>query len=358
MDVPSGSSVGTATGKPTIVTVAHAAGVSRQTVSNVLRGQGRFSSDVADRVHKAARRLGYQPNLAARQLRTKASNAIGYLLAESSDDIGGSALDRFLHVLARAARARDLRLALYTVDADEDETVEMDSIFTTLQLAGFVVTGTEHGDARTAWLQERGIPFVSFGRPWGLDDPATASHSWVDVDGAVGSELAVRHLIELGHERVAFVGWPAGSGVGDERREGWHRALDAAGMRPGPTIETLDGVEQGIAAYRELAAAPERRRPTAYVCASDSLALGVLQATHIDQRAGAAPVGVVGCDDTTVAHAVGLTSLWHPLQSVATHVLTMLQERIADPASEPRQVMLDPRLVVRVSTTESALLVR
>ena len=381
-------------GKPTINTVAQLAQVSRQTVSNVLRGQGRFSADVAQRVHEAVSLLGYQPNMAARQLRSRASNAIGFRLEEPAEEIGESVMDRFLHTLAVTARGQGYRLALYTVGRDADEIAEMDEALATLQLAGFVLYGTRFEDDRAQWLHSRNIPFVAFGRPWDSPDPHSVPYPWVDVRGDVGSHMAVQHLLDLGHRRIAFVGWPKGqgSGIGHERRMGWQQALKEAGLPADASVDVPDRVDQGADAFRRLSAGPQA--PTAYICASDTLALGVLQASRAwvpgapvassplagaqtvgsltagalsagvqtaglpaseKPRDGAArlachPVAVVGYDDTAVAQAVGLTSLRQPVRATATEVMASLLERIADPHSKARHVLLNPKLMIRDST--------
>jgi len=339
------------TTRPTIITVAQAAGVSRQTVSNVLRGQGRFSTEVAQRVHAAAEQLGYQPNVAARQLRSKSSNAIGVRMDHDGEGLGNAVLDRFLHMLAIAARAEGLRLALYTTEPGEDETREMDEALTTLDLDGFVLHGTHHGDERAAWLTARAVPFVAFGRPWGAGDPHQAPHSWVDVRGDTGSDAAVRHLAELGHRRIAFVGWPTGSGIGDERRKGWRRALADLDLPEGPIYQTEDGFDGGATAYRALSATADP--PTAYVCVSDSIGLGVLEAARLEHGTASTPIAVVGCDDPAAARAVGMTSIRHPMRATAVQVMTLLKDRITHPDHEPQHVLLDPRIVIRASTTST-----
>src|SRR5687768_13959873 len=92
----------------------------------------------------------------------------------------------------------------------------------------FVVADTHHDDPRPPWLEEHGIPYASFGRVW--DDPTFTC--WVDVDGAAGTRTAVEHCLGAGYATVAFLGWPPGSVVGDDRRHGWAQGCaDAAGGR-------------------------------------------------------------------------------------------------------------------------------
>jgi DNA-binding LacI/PurR family transcriptional regulator len=197
------------------------------------------------------------------------------------------------------------------------------------------------------------VPFVTFGRPWG--DPARRS-AWVDVDGAAGTQAAVRHLVDRGHRRIAFLGWPKGSGVGDDRRAGWARGLAEAGLPTatgGPTdVRVGDGVAEGRDAVTHLLGRPDP--PSAVVCASDSLALGALGAAGALGPAAAAappPLAVVGFDDTPVAAAVGLTSVAQPLADAARGCMELLLAQMAAEAPVPAAAsstrLLSPRLVVR-----------
>jgi DNA-binding LacI/PurR family transcriptional regulator len=341
-------------GRPTLETVARAAGVSRQTVSNVLNTPERVRTSTRSRVQQAIEELGYQPSLAARQLRTSRSSTLGLRLEPVHDGINGVVFDRFLHALVEAAQETGYRVLLYSAADDGEELRTYQSLLSTGQVDGFVLTSTHHGDPRTAWLSRQGVPFSTFGRPWGA---TAAPHPWVDVDGAAGTAQAVAHLTAAAHRRIAFIGWPAGSGVGDDRREGWRRGLDAAGIRPDPALdcEVDDGVDAGAREAERLLGQPDA--PTGFVCASDSLALGVLGALDRRRPDGPRPA-VVGFDDTPVAAAVGLTSLAQPLASAARACLDQVLAESAGQGQDGSSlappdhsaVLLSPALVVRASS--------
>lgn len=320
--------------KVTIATVARRAGVSRQTVSNVLNTPDVVRAETRERVREAIAALGYRANQAARQMRTGRSRLIAVRIEPARDGINGSVLDRFLHGLTDAAAPAGYRVMLYTATDDTDEIATYENLLTSYDLDAFVLTSTHHGDVRTSWLAGREVPFVTFGRPWGAPD----THSWVDVDNAAGTAAATRHLIGSGHRRIGFLGWPAGSGVGDARRDGWASALADAGLPgTGVDIAVTDGIESGAAAVGGLLPTVD-----ALVCASDSLALGALRAIRESDHACA----VVGFDDTAVAQAVGLTSVSQPLTEAATHCVDLLAD-VLDRSATPRQVLLQPTLVLR-----------
>ena len=351
-------------GRPTLQTVAERASVSRQTVSNVLNSPHLVRPETIERVQSVIDELGYRPLGAARQLRTRRSQVIGLRLQPSADGINGAVLDRFLHAFTEQAQLRGYHVMLFTAADDHGEIAQYAELLDTLELDAFVLTSTHHGDPRTHWLAERDVPFVTFGRPWDQHgaDVAVRDHAWVDVNGSAGTRAAVEHLQSLGHERIAFLGWPTGSDTGDDRRLGWHRAMRSAGA-PEHELDALDvGVPDGVANGAEAAQRLlELISPTAFVCASDSLALGAFAATRRapgeDRPPGGVPA-VIGFDDTPVARAVGLSSVAQPLTEAAGQALALLLAQFsanrgsagAPAVASDHHVLLNPSLVVRASS--------
>lgn len=331
--------------RPTLETVARAAEVSRQTVSNVLNAPHLVRPATRERVQAVIARTGYRPVKAAQTLRTGRSHLIAMGIPNPGEG-AGELLDRFLHALTEQAQQRGYRILLFTAGDDTAEVAAYDSLLGEYNLDAFVVTSTHTADSRTTWLARQRVPFVTFGRPWGT----IARHSWVDVDGACGIRAATDYLIAAGHQRIAFLGWPGGSGVGDDRRSGWEQACQAAG-RPvaGLASQAEDGIGSGRAACAALLGSP--LPPTAFVCVSDTIALGAW--TELTAR-GLVPgkdVAVTGFDNSAAAAAVGLTSVAQPVAEVAGACLAALQRLLAARGARLRhdRVLLEPRLVLRSS---------
>jgi DNA-binding LacI/PurR family transcriptional regulator len=325
---------------PTVHDVARAAGVSRQTVSNVLNSPGIVREDTRERVRKAIDDLGYRPHASARRLRTQKSSTIGIRLDPMVDGISGSILDRFLHALTEQADAVGLRILLFTAARPEDEIRQFGRLIDGSDVDAFVLTSTFHGDPRTEWLIEHGQTFVTFGRPWGIDDMNDPRHAWVDVDGRAGVRAATESLLERGHKRIGFLGWPTGSGTGDERAGGWRDAMVAAGLGDG-LDSLLEMAVDTVADAREASARLVENGGglDAVVAASDSLALGAVVQTN-----GALPV--IGFDNTPVSAAMGFSSVDQRLDEVAAGVLDLLTH---NEGTAPRHRLITPELVLRSS---------
>lgn len=336
----------------TLEAVASHARVSRQTISNALNAPHRLAPDTLKRALSSIDTLGYRPNQAARSLRTSTSQLIGFRIEPSRDGINGAVLDRFLHALCEATRSHGYNVLLFTADNDGQEIERFDDLVLRRAVDAFVLSSTHQGDSRTAWLADRSLPFVTFGRPWGQTHVA---HSWVDIDGAAGTQAAVEHLVELGHRRVGFIGWPLGSGVGDDRQLGWSRAVHTHDLATGGLdLHGEDGVDTGSALADRLLAQPHP--PTGIVCASDSLALGAIHAVVDRGLHPGRDVAVVGFDDTPVAMGSlpGISSVRQPVEDAAALIARLLATHLTGAEVPAVGELIAPQLVVRASSFPTA----
>lgn len=334
-----------AVGQATLDSVAARAGVSRQTVSNVLRHPSRVAAPTRDRVKTAIRETGYRPSLPARQLATRRANAIAVRAERQHDGISGLVLDAFYHGLAEAGQDNGLRVLLYAQPADEaTELALIEELLHIGAADAVVLTATSADDDRPQILGMAGLTFCAFGRAWGHEDHP---HDWVDVDGALGTSLAVEHLLATGHRRIAYLGWPddgVAPSTGSDRRRGWLGALVEAGLSGG-RLEARSVNEAAAAetAVREMLRSPVR--PDAIVCASDTLAVGAHRATT-GSTGRQAPVSVVGFDATPVASALGLASVAQPIDRVAHQCIDLIRDRLEQPDRPARGFLLAPSLHV------------
>ncbi len=351
-------------GPPTLSTVAEVAGVSRQTVSNALNSPHLLRPETLERVRSAIDSLGYSPNRAARSLRTRSSHLIGLRVDRVAEGTANATMDRFLHSLVESTRDVGYHVLLFSgadtgtdtgTDTGPDRAPDgqhraiagYDDLLRSTAVDAFVITDTYRGNPQAGWLERRGAPFVAFGRPWG--EPA-ARHPWVDVDGRTGVMLAVDHLVARGHQRIAWVGWQKTSFIGEDRRTGWVDAMHGHGL---PTSRLSargdDTLDFGRRAAHALC---EKEAPTAFVCVSDTVAMGVMHALADRSLVVGRDVAVVGFDDSIAAQCVpsGLTSVRQPLEQVAVEIVGLLGKLLGHkPIDEPGRLLV-PTLSVRGSS--------
>lgn len=331
---------------PTLADVAQRAGVSRQTVSNAVNNPDLLRADTLARVQEAIAELGYTPNRAARNLRTRSSQLIGLRFSPVQEGTANATMDRFVHSLVETSREAGYHVLLFPGDA-VDPIAGYQDLLRSTAVDAFVVTDTYLGNPQAAWLEERRAPFVAFGRPW---EHPEARHPWVDVDGAAGTELATNHLLERGHRRIAWIGWRKDSWIGEDRRSGWSRAMHARGLA---TTGLASRVEDTVASGREASAVLlDEAKPSAFVCASDTLAMGVLHTLSERGLRAGRDIALVGFDDSQVAQVVphGLTSVRQPLEDVAVEIVKALSGLLAHPPVTGPGVLLAPTLAMRGST--------
>jgi LacI family transcriptional regulator len=326
--------------------VAAHAGVSVGTVSNVLNRPEVVARATRDKVYAAIKTLGFVRNESARQLRAGRSRIIGLVVLDVSNP--------FFTDLARGVEDEASAAGLFVMLCNSDEQLDRESSYLDLleeqRVQGVLITPLGDAD-HLALLQERGTPVI-------LVDSRSAlgAQCSVSVDDVLGGDLAVTHLIESGHRRVAFVGGPAGLRQVADRYEGAMRAVVRAG-RPESDLLMLEtpglNVAGGQAAGLHIAAMPVADRPSAVFCANDLLALGLLQemtrqGVHVPDE-----IAIVGYDDIefAAAAAVPLSSVRQPRQELGRMAAQLLiDETTRFNRHKHRQVVFQPELVIRRSS--------
>ncbi|MDO5495466.1 MAG: substrate-binding domain-containing protein [bacterium] len=350
--------------RATLKSLARELGVSRQTISNAINNPDVVAPETLERVLAEIQAQNYTPSKAAQQLRLSSSSTIALRLMPTFDGINGHILDLFVHELAERASEKGYRLLVFAAKDAKEELTQYSELFASREIDGVILTSTTEDDPRFAWLTENQVPFAAFGRPWAYgpaQDPAAAPFPWVDVDGSAGTAAVVERLAAEGHTRIAYISWPIEPGVGEDRYQGYARAIGAAGLSSDGLIrECEDHALDAQAAASDLLAAGA----TAIVCASDTLALGALIAVNEAETLAAltpaatgaeagTPAVVVGFDDTPVSRALHLSSVTQPVVEAAQVALTLLLERISDSTAN-RQVLLAPQPAFRDPLTERA----
>ncbi|GAA1717440.1 LacI family DNA-binding transcriptional regulator [Isoptericola hypogeus] len=328
--------------RASISDVARLATVSVGTVSNVLNRPDRVSPATRERVLAAIGELDFVPNGSARQLRAGTITTAGAIVLDIANP--------FFTDVARGIEDR-LDEAGYTLMlASSDENPEREArylrLFEEHGVQGVMVVPSGPDVQHLEALRSRGLRVVLLDRPSPVE-----TLSSVAVDDRAGAAAAARHLVDLGHERIAFLNGPHTIRQCADRAEGLRAALVDAGLDPGEalvevTITALNA-DGGQAGTEQVLALDDR--PTATMCVNDLAALGALRTL----RAAGVPVpsgmAVVGYDDVAFAGelATPLTSVRQPTHQLGYRAADLL----LDPDDSAAHVTFQPELVVRESTT-------
>ncbi len=326
--------------------VAVLAGVSLGTVSNVLNRPSRVAAATRARVEAAMAELGFVRNESARQLRLGSSRTVAYIMLDTANP--------FFTDVARGIEdaAASADLLLFSCNSDNLASRERSYLDRLEQqrVQGVLITPVDPASELLDELPRRGIRVVIVDR---IRDAQT--HCSVSVDDILGGELAASHLLELGHERIAFVGSSDSIGQVRDRRAGALRAIKANGGQESQLtcIETQAlTVADGRSGGERLAGLPTRSRSTAAMCANDLVALGLLQqCVRLGIRVPE-DLAIVGYDDIEFAGAaaVPLTSVRQPRHRLGRVAAELLLDEVTNPDHKHRQVKFTPELVVRAST--------
>jgi DNA-binding LacI/PurR family transcriptional regulator len=331
----------------TIGDVAALAGVSRAAVSKVVNGTGKISPATAARVQDAVRKLNWTPNAAAVALRRSRSRTIGLVLSRPGALEIGATSSLLISGLESVLAPRSYGLLLYLVDhTADDETRAYRTLAEDRRVDGVVLTDSRYGDTRFALMRSLGLPAVLIGTP---ADGDPVPHLDNDPPGA-GVDDAVRHLLELGHTRIAYIGGPDDRVQARARHEMFDATMAAAGLQPVASIATDYSPESSADRTGRLLDAAGTR-PTAIVYGSDPMAIAGVSAARSRGLVVPADLSVIGFDGLPIGAWLDppLTSVHRDAvqrgRAVARRLLGLLGEDVGEPPPLDR-----PHLLVRGST--------
>jgi LacI family transcriptional regulator, galactose operon repressor len=329
--------------------VAARAGVSLGTVSNVLNRPDRVSARTRERVEQAMAELGFVRNESARLLRAGRSSTLAYVMLDATNPF----FTDVAQGIERAAEQADLSLFL----CNSDQSAERERVYLTRlqeqRVQGVLITPVDPDEPLLDEVVRQGTPVVIVDRVRDVD-----SHCSVAVDDVLGGRLAIEHLVDLGHRRIAFVGGPERIGQVRDRRRGAQAALADAGLPADALVEVRTEaltVSEGRNAGERIAGMPSATRPTAAFCANDLVALGLLQSCVGLGLRVPDDLAIVGFDDIefAAAAAVPLTSVRQPRGQLGRRATELLLDEATNPDHRHEQVLFTPELVARASTRRS-----
>jgi LacI family transcriptional regulator, galactose operon repressor len=328
--------------------VASHAGVSVGTVSNVLNRPEIVAPTTRARVQRAITELGFVPNESARQLRRGRGRVLGLVVL----DVANPFFTDVARGVDEATSSAGMAVIFCNSDGDPIREAGFLDLLEEQRVQGVLITPIDDANERLLRLRERGILVILLDRLARRADLCSVS-----VDDVLGGELAVRHLLESGHRRMAFVGGPARLEQVRDRHQGALKAVREAGLDIDETLRHVETPGTTVSAGRDAAerilGTPRTRRPTAVFCANDLLALGVLQVLTRQRVRVPTDIALVGYDDIdfAAAAAVPISSVRQPRQALGRAAAELLIDEAGNPDThQHRQVIFEPELVVRESS--------
>jgi LacI family transcriptional regulator len=330
--------------------VARRAGVSLGTVSNVLNRPEIVAEETRRRVQLVIEEIGFVRNGSARQLRAGNSRYIGLVVLDVANP--------FFTEVARGVEDAASEAGYVVVLCNADDSLEKESHYlNTLEeqrAQGILITPVQSDASYLQRLRQRGIVVVLLDRPSRIKDFCS-----VAVDDVRGGEIATAHLLEQGHQRIAFVHGPLSIRQCADRRRGMLRAVRSAGLDPDqviidiatPALKTREGEES----VEKLLHA--RMKPTAVFCANDLLALGVMRGLVKEGIAIPGDIALVGYDDVEFASMLStpLTSIRQPKYELGHTAAELLLDETSNPTThEHKHIVYQPELIVRESSRSSS----
>jgi len=339
----------------TISDVALAAGVSKATVSRVLNGLP-VRRQTYDKVQRAMDRLGYHPNAQARGLTLKRANTVGVLVPEFDSPFYGPILDGIHAALAKCG----YQMLVSCVGQNITRKVTYVQLLRERKIDGALILTPREVDVEPIRaLAGDNFPVVL------VDGMIDAPVSSVVIDNFDGSVQATHHLVSRGHSRIALLSGPADLPESQERVRGYSYAMREAGLEPHVLHAFGYSAESGAAiasqllaahsasqAYQDPTAATRPGLPTALFCASDNMAIGVMQALYDAGIRVPDDVSIVGFDDVRDASLVrpALTTVRQPMQDMGAAGAAKLLRLISGEETGVMKLVLRTELVVRQSS--------
>ena len=327
--------------RPTILDVANRSGFSKSLVSLALAGSPRVSATSRERILEAANELGYRANAAARSLAARRSNTLGVLVLDLHNPVFAEILDGVQNEI----RSRGFSVML--VSGGDDPITEQAEIGKLLefQIEGLILISHR---LRQEALQRIAaeVPTVVITR----DDYLVTGMDNVSNDDVAGAQLAVEHLVSLGHQRIVHLSG-GDNPVANLRSKGFSAAMQSYNLAK--FAEIVPGGLTEAKGYTSAKAALQFK-PTALFAANDVAAIGAIAAIEEAGLRVPEDISVIGYDGIAMGglRRVNLTTIAQPLAELGGRAANLLLERIEDPTTPPRRDLVTSKLVVRGTTQE------
>lgn len=330
--------------RATLKHIAEQVGVHVSTVSRALNAATRdlVARELVERITEAAKALDYRPNRLTMGLRTRVSMTVGVVLP----DISNATFPVLVQAIEATLATKHYSTLVAHAESDYPRKTTLIEQMAARQIDGMILTTARRYHGLIDFCLESAVPLVMVSRT--ERDPRVSS---VINDDVASMSLAVRHVVELGHRRIAHLGGPADMSTGALRRDGFVAAMREHNLTPSAMVRSrVYTREEGVTAAQEIfAAAPDT---TAIVAANDLLAIGCLDVIKAAGRRCPEDVSIIGHNDMPLVDMIDppLTTVRINFRQMGTEAASLMLRRLEDPTSDAVMMTLRPKLIVRGST--------
>ena len=296
-------------------------GISEGTVSRALNDYPDISQSTRDRVKEVAAKFNYKANQTARRLATGVAEAVAYLMPPNTKSISEPFVSQLLEGIGESLSQRGWDLLVVQASSEKTEADTVEKLSTSGRVSGVVISRPYKNDRRIELLKKNNMPFIVHGRSVDSDD-----YAWFDVDSTQAFKDAVGHLAGLGHQQIGFIGAPLEYNFAQMRLDGYRQGLMENGLQYDPAfVDHVDMTDDASAAAAS-AILKAQNPPTAFLCATDTQAIGVLAAIRSAGLIPGQDMSVIGYDGLDFGKHTNppLTTLAQPQSHSGREICDML----------------------------------
>lgn len=325
--------------KVTIRDVATRCGVSVATVSRVINNSDQVTAETKKKVLKVIDELGFIPNTNARGLSTRSTNTVGIIVPNVSNPFFGE----LIQGAERAASENGYQIIILNSGYSREKTLKDIMVLQSRDVDGIIMSTADIDEKTLDYLHDNQIPFVLMG-PVQYRYPV----NYVSVDNMEGARMAVQHLIDLGHEKIAYCTEKHDNYLNQLRYDGYRKALTSKGIEFDQNMYFENDVEKNVA---RMLLMEKGNRPTAIFAFNDNLALSYMEALERNGVRIPEDMAVVGFDNIKFAsyYAIQLTTIDNRQEEFGREGFEILMDILKNDGKKTQQIITKPQLVVRRS---------
>jgi LacI family transcriptional regulator len=322
-------------------------GLSKSTVSRALNGYQDVNPETRKKVLAAAQEIGYRPNPTAKRLASGKSRNVGIILPSNSRMFVSPAFSKVLAGASAYLAKHEYQLIVTTLSEWQDESKVYGDFIESGLVDGLFIVRTRSNDTRIAMLKERNFPYICHG----FDDGFEAD-CFVDVDNEKAFYSMTKRQIELGHQRIAFLDAPIELTLSKSRKRGYQKAMQEAGLEFDSRL-LLNGdlnEEDAIKMAKEVLSLAQR--PTAILCADDTMALGTIAACEELGYQPGKDIAIAGYGDYELSRysKPSITTLRYDTHGVGEEMAKLMLNKLEKKNFETKN-WYDAEIVPRQSDT-------